>query len=135
MNDLLSILNGHIEHSRKVEQDLAELRNEVENLRKNPKASDDEEEDLSDDEDSVADESDHFTTMFRQLREYRESYGDCKVSKASKNPRLSAWIGNQRAGYRTVKTGQKGRKISPDKILKLDSIGFYWGSNFLDPPS
>lgn len=92
---------------------------------------------LSDDEESIVDEADNWAIMFRQLREYRVLNGDCIVPmKFAENPKLASWVNNQKTSYRHFKTGGKGgRKIMPDKIVKLESIGFFWGKKYPPPAS
>jgi hypothetical protein len=101
------------------------------------KASDSEaEEEFSDDEESIVDESDQWTFMFRQLRQYRIDNGDCLVPRNYKtNKKLACWVNRQRVAYSNLKNGKNVRVIKPDRIVKLESIGFHWGKKFLPPPS
>ena len=99
------------------------------------KASTNHQEDLSSDEESIVDESDQWSMMFRQLREYRMVHGHCKVPQQFKeNKKLGRWVNLQRQYYNNVQTG-KGQKICPERITKLDGVGFNWGRKFPPPPS
>ena len=117
------------ERLAKIEERLPEGLDKIED-------SNNEEDDWSDDEESDTDDSDPWTIMFLQLREYKILHGDCKVPQNSKDyPKLGKWVKNQRLAYKIVKSGKKGRSITADKIIKLDSIGFDWGRGFPPPKS
>jgi hypothetical protein len=76
----------------------------------------------------VVDESDAWTVMLKQLREYRIMNGNCNVSREDKdNPKLGTWINDQRSHYKGLKTG-KGQKIKPERIIKLERLGFRWNA-------
>lgn len=94
----------------------------------------DEDEEISDDEESVEDEPDQWTKMYRLLREYRITNEHCKVSP-SENKKLNTWIHNQRVAYKNTKQGKAGPKLSPEKIAKLESIGFSWGIKYPSLPT
>ena len=95
-----------------------------------------EEEDLSNDEESVVDEKDKWVGMYQQLRGYRILNGDCKVpDKFAENRKLGKWVSFQKACYNNVKTRKGNPKIKPDKIIKLDSLGFNWGKKYPPPVS
>ena len=95
------------------------------------KEEEDDEEDSSDDEESVVDESDAWTGMLKQLREYRIMNGNCNFSRKD-NPKLGTWINNQRTHYKGFQTG-KGRKIKPERIIKLERLGFSWNTQQAPP--
>ena len=88
--------------------------------------------DISDDEEQIA-PSDKFTPMFNLLRAYRYKNGHCKV-RGKDDKKLHKWIENQRFKYGNTFFNKKGAKLSQEKIIKLESIGFEFGSKF-DPPS
>ena len=93
------------------------------------------EEDLSDDEESIDDESDPWSIMFQALREYKMMNDHCRVPQTFKeNPKLGRWVKKQRFLYNNVQTG-KGTKINPEKIARLESIGFDWGKKYPPPQS
>jgi hypothetical protein len=57
---------------------------------------------------------------FAKLAEFKEEHGHCRVPAVYKiDPDLGHWIRNQRDRYK------KG-KIHPDRITKLESLGFEW---------
>lgn len=84
--------------------------------------------DLNDNED----DNGPWPTQFRMLREYRIINGNCDVLAAT-NFKLHMWVKNQRMYYSNLKNGRSGQKISQERILKLDAIGFDWGKNFPTP--
>jgi Helicase associated domain len=59
-----------------------------------------------------------WNVMFEQLRQYQAMYGDCKVPRSYRDPKLSNWVMTQRAT--STRT-----KLSPDQRTKLQSIGFF----------
>jgi hypothetical protein len=143
MEQLVALTKSTDERFKKMEEQidpLTKTMNEMNSFDRSieaiAKASDSEdEEDLSDDEESVVDESDKWTMMFRQLREYRTIHGDCRVPRSYKeNPKRARWVDDQRTAYRNFKTG-KGKKIRPERKIKLDSLGFFWSKNNPHPPS
>ena len=92
---------------------------------------DDEDDIVSDDDDSKGDQSDPWNIKYKQLRQYRMENGDCRVlADYKQNPPLGIWVKNQRQHYGNVQGGKKGRKISQERIEKLDSIGFFWGVKY-----
>mmetsp|Transcript_19756 Transcript_19756/g.27950 ORF Transcript_19756/g.27950 Transcript_19756/m.27950 type:complete len:323 (-) Transcript_19756:200-1168(-) len=55
---------------------------------------------------------------FDRLKEYKEEHGDCLVpSLYEKDPKLGTWVRWQRT---------KQNKMSEDRRLRLESIGFQW---------
>jgi len=57
---------------------------------------------------------------YAELQSYREIYGDCNVpGKWPENEGLGIWVGNQRQT-------KKKRRLSQERIAKLDAIGFVW---------
>lgn len=62
---------------------------------------------------------------FAELEAFRNLHGDCLVpSRWEENTSLGLWVINQR---RMRKAG----KLSPDRIARLDTLGFYWGAKAL----
>ena len=113
----------------------AELEALVETLKQrhsNQEEGEDDEDDIvSDDDDSKGDQSDPWNIKYKQLRQYRMENGDCRVlADYKQNPPLGIWVKNQRQHYGNVQGGKKGRKISQERIEKLDSIGFFWGVKY-----
>eukprot|EP00531_Pseudo-nitzschia_arenysensis_P008397 CAMPEP_0116133040 /NCGR_PEP_ID=MMETSP0329-20121206/9888_1 /TAXON_ID=697910 /ORGANISM="Pseudo-nitzschia arenysensis, Strain B593" /LENGTH=230 /DNA_ID=CAMNT_0003627633 /DNA_START=460 /DNA_END=1152 /DNA_ORIENTATION=+ len=140
--DMSSMLEDYMkradERFQKMERQITDLTNKIEESKK-LKASeveDEEAEGLSDDDETVADESQQWTMRYRQLREYRIFHGDCKVpEKYKENPQLGLWVKNQRLSYRYLKNGKNGPKIKPERVVALDRIGFYWGRQFPSHPT
>lgn len=62
--------------------------------------------------------------QFVRLKQYKKKYGHCDVSHSGKNNpyfNLSFWVRTQREYYRT-----KNHRLTPERIKKLNSIGFSW---------
>lgn len=58
-----------------------------------------------------------------ELKDYKESHGNCRVPYAYKpNIKLASWVNNQRQNY------SKG-KLSPEIIARLEELGFEWRVN------
>jgi len=58
--------------------------------------------------------------IFEELRKFNEREGHCNVpGKYSKNPELGFWVSRQR---------EIRLKMSKERVFKLDSIGFTWGT-------
>jgi hypothetical protein len=57
--------------------------------------------------------------MFAELKRYRDSHGDCNVSKNWESP-LGRWVNKQRALH------ERG-VLTSERKTKLDSLGFVWG--------
>ena len=138
---LANFVNNYIQNSvsrfERLEEEIRILKQKVNEhsnvITSNEWPKQDLDEDVSDDEESVVEEGDQWTKNFRLLRTYRHENGHCNVSK-SENGRLYSWIANQRTAFRMAKTGNGGRKpLSNEQIVKLDSIGFFWGKNYPTP--
>ena len=57
---------------------------------------------------------------YSALLEYRKKYGDCRVNIKYKTPnefKLGIWVSTQRS---------KKDKLAPERLKKLDAIGFVW---------
>jgi hypothetical protein len=96
--------------------------------------------DSSDDEmpiESIADEKyRNWAIMFQQLRDYRIINGHCKVPyRIAENPKLGYWINSQKRQYANTITHTKGLKLKPERIIKLESIGMFWGKKYPPPAS
>ena len=67
------------------------------------------------------DQDTQWATLYNELVEYRDKFGDCKVPrKYEENPKLVNWIRRQR---KLLKQG----KLSAERVTKLNEIGFDWG--------
>jgi len=63
-------------------------------------------------------------TRYRDLVEYKKTYGDCKVpSKYNANLQLAVWVMNQRTLYNRLLRGEQS-SLSEERRKKLDDIGF-----------
>ena len=59
--------------------------------------------------------------MFAALTGYKQAHGDCNVPQHWKdNPKLGIWCGTQRKAY-------KNNEISPDRVARLEDLGFRFG--------
>ncbi|MDA7920081.1 Helicase associated domain protein, partial [Akkermansiaceae bacterium] len=56
---------------------------------------------------------------FQKLVAYKEEYGDCLVPRSFEDKKLATWVGTQRSF-------KKSGKLDPNKIKRLDEIGFVW---------
>ena len=115
---------------------------EEENQQENEEDEDRQQQQDSSDDESVVDggknkKTTKWAVMFQQLRKYRIINGNCKVpQKYAENKKLGRWVNFQREMYNNTKGSGKGReKIKPEKIIKLDSLGFLWGKKFPPPAS
>ncbi|MDA7883076.1 helicase associated domain-containing protein, partial [Akkermansiaceae bacterium] len=57
--------------------------------------------------------------QFRKILAYKKEHGDCLVPQSFEDKQLATWVGTQR---RSKKSG----KLDPNKIKRLDEIGFVW---------
>ena len=58
--------------------------------------------------------------MFTALLAYRDAHGDCNVPQVwPENPKLASWVRTQRRAY-------KHSKVEPERIRRLEEIGFVW---------
>ena len=57
---------------------------------------------------------------FEQLKGYKKDHGDCNVPRNyMANPQLANWVNTNRTKY-------KNRKLSKERIERLQGIGFNW---------
>ena len=91
--------------------------------------ADDSSDDETDIEGKTNEKDKTWEIMYRQLREYRIIYGDCNVSPKELKD-LGKWVQQQRK-YHT----QKGYSLKPERVEKLERLGFSWGKKFASPPS
>ena len=98
---------------------------------------------LSDDEAQTVDGNPHQTKtkenwnlMFKELRKYRIKNGHCKASRTKDDPKLAQWVKRQREAHATLDgTTHCNCKITPEQIIKLDSLSFWWGIKHPTQPS
>jgi hypothetical protein len=62
------------------------------------------------------------------LKSYKKEHGDCRIPQRSKeHPELAQFTKKMREYYRLKKNGTyKGKLLTDEKILELESIGFEW---------
>jgi hypothetical protein len=98
---------------------------------------------LSDDEVQIvvgnsakAKTKENWNLMFKELRKYRIKNGHCKASRTKDDPKLAQWVKRQREAHATLdgKT-HCNSKITPEQIIKLDSLSFWWGIKHPTQPS
>jgi predicted helicase len=63
-------------------------------------------------------DEDYWNQMFEQLKRYKETHGDCQVTR-SINYKLSTWIAHQRSK-------KFKKKLEEGRIHQLEKIGFSW---------
>lgn len=73
---------------------------------------------------------DRWNAMFERLKEYKKTYGNTNVPKKYNDggtPSLGNWVSKQRFEALVYQNtnGEEGQ-ITPDRITKLESIGFVW---------
>ena len=62
-----------------------------------------------------------------ELVEYRAKHGHCNVpNRSTLHPKLCVWVKSQRRQYKLFQDGSKQACITPERIRRLDSIGFVW---------
>ena len=65
-------------------------------------------------------------TRLAELIKYKEKHGDFNVPRKHKaNKQLGNWVATQRRQYKLYNEGKKA-KISPERIAKLNKVGFNW---------
>merc|ERR1712087_293637 len=64
---------------------------------------------------------------FNELVAYKAKFGNCLVpTKYKENTALGRWVSTQRSEYKKYREGKKRTSMNPDKIRRLESIGFAW---------
>lgn len=67
-----------------------------------------------------------WSSKYEELLEYRDKHGDTRVPQHFKeNKALGKWVAKQREQYKIHKKG-KHSFLTPDRLEKLDRIGFVW---------
>lgn len=68
---------------------------------------------------------------FEQLKEYKEQHGDCLIpTKYAKDLALGRWVSTQREQYRLWKKGNPKSKMTYQRAMKLEEVGFVWRLQF-----
>ena len=63
---------------------------------------------------------------YNELQQYKESFGDCRVSKKSKAyPKLGDWVFRQRQYFKLLKE-DKPTSLNMERLKALNKIGFVW---------
>ena len=103
-----------------------DLMAENQDLKKKLAEHEEEEEsdDDSDDDESVCDGT-SWSKKYFLLKAYKTENGDCKVPRSHKT--LGVWVKNQHQEF-----GKK--KVSQDRVDKLNKLGFSWGKGYPEPP-
>jgi hypothetical protein len=71
-------------------------------------------------------QDERWLAAYQEIRQYKEEHGDCIVPRGfTRNPRLAAWVVEQRKQYKLLQDG-KTSSITPQRIKLLEEIGFIW---------
>jgi ribosomal protein S8 len=66
-----------------------------------------------------------WTTRFEELKQYKERYGHCNVSKEwMENQKLVAWVTKQKSQYKLYTAG-KECNLTEEKVEKLSELGLF----------
>jgi hypothetical protein len=63
---------------------------------------------------------------FQRLKEFRNRFGNCRVPKTTVDEELAPWSEGIGKWVNQQRTNRNGGRLDPDKIAKLESIGFQW---------
>jgi hypothetical protein len=115
----------------KLKAELKEAKQEIETLQLSTashSAAKGQVESSDDDDDSEMETAnDTWSVRFRELRDFRQVEGHCKVPKGyAQNKPLGIWVKN-------LKYNRKKSKVPQERVDKLDSIGFDWGKDYPPP--
>ena len=86
-------------------------------------SSDDDDDD--DDDESVCDGS-AWSKNYFLLKQYKQDHGDCQVPRSF--PKLGLWLKNTKADFTK-------KKLSQERVDKLNKLGVIWGKGHPAPPS
>jgi len=65
--------------------------------------------------------------MFTRLQDFKFDFGHCNVPQGySQDPELATWVKNQRQAYRYVVEKKTTKRISSERIGRLNQLGFEW---------
>ena len=77
-------------------------------------------------DDVVKHHDEQWDRQYRALRQYKEEHRHCVVPKRyPPNKTLGTWVDTQRQAHRKKKEGKQSQ-ITPERIQKLEEIGFVW---------
>lgn len=119
--DLEKLLKERTEKLNLLENELKDAKERIQVLESKADTEPESEDDHNDDEDS----NDPWQIKFNELRQYRIINGNCSVPKSS-NKHLVFWIWAQKKAH-------KNKKLSQDRVTKLESLGLNWGKSYPDP--
>ena len=110
----------------RLEVEVKKLNSEVADLKSKLATYEDEEEsDVEGDDEPVCDGS-TWSVKYHLLKAHKQQKGTLSVSQTGKDRFLGIWVRDQRVNY-------KKKKLSQDRIDKLEAIGFHWGKGFPVP--
>ena len=70
---------------------------------------------------------DQWNIMFVRLQDFKFENGNCNVPQGySIDPELATWVKNQRQAYRYMLERKTTKRISPERVTRLNHIGFEW---------
>ena len=63
-----------------------------------------------------------------ELEEFKKEHGhaDVPIRSAVNDGGLGTWVANQRAQYRSYKSGERSSSMTPERIEALEGLGFTW---------
>ena len=64
--------------------------------------------------------------MYQQMALFHQARGHCRVPRNRNLDRLERWVRTQREEMRKIKRGIKSNRLTPERIGKLDTLGFVW---------
>ena len=64
--------------------------------------------------------------MYQQMTLFHQARGHCRVPRNRNLDRLERWVRTQREEMRKIKRGIKSNRLTPERIGKLDTLGFVW---------
>lgn len=92
--------------------------------------------DLSNNQQHIVQESDEWESKMKQLHEFKRIHGHVDVPRRYRpDARLGKWVDCQRSGYKKYKSSQRKGKngMNEYRIMRLKAIGFKWSLKGLKP--
>ena len=129
--ELLNSKESLIDAFFALQEEVGRLKDDLEGLKKAKEESPVEEEiefsedDEDSDVESVCDGS-AWSKKYFKLKEYKNKHGDCDVPR--NNPDLGIWIKDHKKFY-------KQNKLKPERVAKLEKLGFRWSKDHPAPKS
>jgi hypothetical protein len=112
-----------IEENGRLTEEIEQLKHDNKTLRAKLAGYEEEESDEDEEDDESLCDGSPWSTKYHLLKQYKQQHGDCKVPRSKD---LGRWVDGNRTAY-------KGKKLSQERIDKLDKIGFYWGKGYPEP--